>query len=246
MRVARADGVDYSGVHEPIARADTESLREVNLTLPFHFPSQPAPSFVLQIFERYASVRGEDGRAFMTSDDFVRKYLGMYEEEHFNPGSVAIVAGAADTTKDGLISFEEFKVAFPLASARDGDGWGENLQAFEAVLCSPDALYLTAFEMFDTNASDNVSFDEFKRIIRHTAPVSALDFDFDGDFIKLHFGKDKRRDIGYLDFCQLLHDFYEEQGVQAFKKFDTKKSVRFLLLLSIIIIINQTADRCRA
>ena len=74
-----------------------------------------------------------------------------------------------DTTKDGFISFEEFS-------------------AFEAVLCSPDALYLTAFEMFDTNASDNVSFEEFRRIIRHTAPVSALSFDFDSDFIKLYFG----------------------------------------------------------
>lgn len=49
------------------------------------------------------------------------------------------------------------------------------------------------------------------------------DFNFDSEFIKLYFGNDKKRSIGYLDFCQLLHDFYEEQGVQAFKNYDRQK-----------------------
>lgn len=77
--------------------------------------------------------------------------------------------------------------------------------------------------MFDTNASESITFDEFQRIIRLTQPVIEADFDFDSEFIKLYFGRDKKRAIGYLDFCQLLHDFYEEQGVQAFKKYDRQK-----------------------
>lgn len=69
----------------------------------------------------------------------------------------------------GLISFDEFS-------------------AFEASLCSPDALYLTAFEIFDNNASESITADEFEKVIRHTTPVSNLDFDFNSDFIKRYFG----------------------------------------------------------
>ena len=34
-------------------------------------------------------------------------------------------------------------------------------QAFEGLLCLPDALYLTAFQLFDTNGSGLVSFGWF-------------------------------------------------------------------------------------
>ena len=63
-----------------------------------------------------------------------------------------------------------------------------------------------------------------------------MDFDFSSDFIKKYFGafvvssshlpclfRKKNRSIGYHAFTQLLHDFYEEQGIQAFKKFDKKE-----------------------
>ncbi|CAJ0957825.1 unnamed protein product, partial [Mesorhabditis belari] len=158
------------------------------------------PEHLRPIFEKYASTN-RNGKKFMTSEDFIRRFLGLYTEENFNEETVRLLASAADTTKDGDISFEEFC-------------------AFEAILCSPDALYLTAFELFDKNSSDSITCDEFKAIISHTMPLHDMDFDFDSDFIKKYFGKDKTRSIGYYAFCQLLHDFYEEQGIQAFKKFD--------------------------
>ncbi|VDO89185.1 unnamed protein product [Haemonchus placei] len=49
-----------------------------------------------------------------------------------------------------------------------------------------------------------------------------MDFDFNSEFIKKYFGADKKRSINYHAFCQLLHDFYEEQGQQAFKRYDKK------------------------
>jgi len=58
----------------------------------------------------------------MTSEDFVQKFLGLYKTPDYHPGSLKILAGMIDTSKDGLISFTEF-------------------QAFEALLCVPDALY---------------------------------------------------------------------------------------------------------
>lgn len=33
-------------------------------------------------------------------------------------------------------------------------------QAFEGVLCQPDALYKTAFQMFDTNGSGSITHGE--------------------------------------------------------------------------------------
>lgn len=50
-----------------------------------------------------------------------------------------LLAGIADTSKDGLISFAEF-------------------QAFEGLLCTPDALYKTAFQLFDTKGDGTVSY----------------------------------------------------------------------------------------
>uniref|UniRef100_A0A915I026 EF-hand domain-containing protein n=1 Tax=Romanomermis culicivorax TaxID=13658 RepID=A0A915I026_ROMCU len=184
------DSVDYStALTQLVKRADPSDLRE--------------------IFGRYASITDyKNGGKFMTPEDFVRKYLGLCMEENFNKEAVKLIASAADTSKDGLISFDEF-------------------QAFENILRSPDALYQTAFEIFDTNASKTVTFDEFQRIIRLTQPVIEANFDFDCQFIKSYFGADKKRAITYFDFCQLLHDFYEEQGVQAFKKFD-KSNLGFI------------------
>lgn len=50
-----------------------------------------------------------------------------------------LLAGIADTSKDGLISFAEF-------------------QAFEGLLCAPDALYKTAFQLFDTSGDGSVTY----------------------------------------------------------------------------------------
>ncbi|KAK6027713.1 EF hand [Ostertagia ostertagi] len=149
------------------------------------------PDVLRPIFERFASKADSDGKKYMTSEDFIRKYLGLYTEENYNKETVRMLASAADTTKDGDIS--------------------------------PDALYLTAFEMFDRNASDSITCDEFEAVIRHTEPLHDMDdFDFNSDFIKKYFGADKKRSINYYAFTQLLHDFYEEQGIQAFKRYDKK------------------------
>lgn len=97
-----------------IKRASTDKLRE--------------------IFARYATQQ-INGELFMTSEDFVRGFLG----QSYNEDSVTLLAGIADTSKDGLISFAEF-------------------QAFEGLLCTPDALYKTAFQLFDRNGNGSVTY----------------------------------------------------------------------------------------
>ncbi|KAF3424680.1 hypothetical protein E2986_12750 [Frieseomelitta varia] len=149
---------------------------------------------------QYAS-REKNGERFMTPSDFVRSYLGLYTNPDYNPDSVNLLAGIVDTSKDGLISFAEF-------------------QAFEGLLCVPDALYKTAFQLFDTNGNGMVAFDEFAEVMKKTELHQRMPFNMDSSFIKLYFGKDKRRLINYPEFSQFLHDFHEEYATEAFKKFD--------------------------
>ncbi|XP_072757373.1 electrogenic aspartate/glutamate antiporter Aralar, mitochondrial isoform X1 [Anoplolepis gracilipes] len=153
-----------------------------------------------EIFNQYAT-QEKNGEKFMTSSDFVRSYLGLYTDADYNPDSVNLLAGIVDTSKDGLISFAEF-------------------QAFEGLLCVPDALYKTAFQLFDTNGNGMVAFDEFVEVMRKTVLHQKMPFNMDSSFVKLYFGKDKKRLISYAEFSQFLHDFHEEYATEAFKKFD--------------------------
>ncbi|KAK6631068.1 Calcium-binding mitochondrial carrier protein Aralar1 [Polyplax serrata] len=153
-----------------------------------------------EIFNKYASTE-KDGVRYMTSNDFIRGYLGIYTADDRNDESVGLLAGIVDPRKDGLISFSEF-------------------QAFEGLLCLPDALYKTAFQLFDINGNGMVSFDEFSEVIKKTTLHQRVPFDMDGGFIKLYFGKDKKRVISYAEFSQFLHDFHEEYATEAFRRFD--------------------------
>lgn len=103
-----------------------------------------------------------------------------------------LLAGIADTSKDGLISFSEF-------------------QAFEGLLCAPDALYRTAFQLFDRKGNGSISYgkqtiwkhplvsiliiflaiflEDFADVVQKTELHSKIPFSLDGTFIKRYFGE---------------------------------------------------------
>lgn len=159
-----------------------------------------------EIFDNYASL-DLDGVKFMTDEDFVIKYLGLLPQKNYNKESLHLLCGVLDQSKEGRISFSEF-------------------QAFEGSLCVPDALYKTAFQLFDTNGNGSVSFDEFVAIISKTTLHQNIPFNFESesDFIKLYFGKEKNRQINYIEFSQFLHDFHDEYASVAFKAKDSEGS----------------------
>ena len=153
------------------------------------------------VFDKYASTI-VDGVPYMTDEDFVVKFLQLFPSENYNKNSVKLLCGILDQTKDGLISFEEF-------------------DNFEGRLCVPDALYRTAFQLFDTDGSGTVSFEEFCEIIQETTLHQKIPFPLEtSDFVKLYFGKDKKRVITYAEFSQFLHDFHDEYALVAFKAKD--------------------------
>jgi solute carrier family 25 aspartate/glutamate transporter 12/13 len=101
------------------------------------------------IFDKYANAE-VDGETYMTDEDFIVGYLKLFPEKNYNEDSAKVLCGILDQSKDGFISFNEFA-------------------AFEGRLCIPDALYRTAFQLFDTNGNGSVSYDEFVEIISKTS-----------------------------------------------------------------------------
>ncbi|KAK2721465.1 calcium-binding mitochondrial carrier protein Aralar1-like isoform X2 [Artemia franciscana] len=167
-----------------LKRADTEKLKAV--------------------FEKYASTV-KNGEKYMTTTDFVRGFLGLYQHLNYNPDAVRVIGSVADTSKDGLISFVEF-------------------QAFEGLLCAPDALYQTAFQLFDVDGSGCVTFENFAEVLKQTDIHQRIPFDLDNEFIKVYFGKDRKRKINYSEFSHFLHDFNQQYAIVAFKRYDPEGS----------------------
>ncbi|XP_042281806.1 calcium-binding mitochondrial carrier protein Aralar1-like isoform X2 [Thunnus maccoyii] len=141
----------------------------------------------------------------MTPKDFVQRYLGLHTQPQHNPKTVGLIAGVADTTKDGLISFQEFL-------------------AFESVLCAPDALFIVAFQLFDKTGTGNISFENVRDIFSQTTVHHHIPFNWDCEFIKLHFGHERNRHLSYTEFTQFLQELQLEHARQAFAQKDKNKS----------------------
>lgn len=157
------------------------------------------------IFNKYATQTIHNQKA-IKSEDLITKYLGLFSDnKNINEKTLKIFANMVDLDKDGLITYDEFKL-------------------FEELLCSPDNLFKCAFQLFDTRGDRLISFDNFKDVISQTKINQVIAFNFNCDFITNHFGKDKQKQINYQEFSQLIHDFHEEHAIQAFKSFDEKSN----------------------
>uniref|UniRef100_A0A8C8K7R9 EF-hand domain-containing protein n=1 Tax=Oncorhynchus tshawytscha TaxID=74940 RepID=A0A8C8K7R9_ONCTS len=154
---------------------------------------------------QHASVVDADGEKLMTPGDFVQKYLGLHTQIHHNPKTVQLIAGVADTTKDGLISFQEFL-------------------AFESALCVPDALFIVVFQLFNKTGTGDISFENVRDIFSQTTVHHHIPFNWDCEFICLHFGHDRKKSLGYLEFTQFLQELQLEHARQAFAQKDKNKS----------------------
>ncbi|XP_064397887.1 electrogenic aspartate/glutamate antiporter SLC25A13, mitochondrial-like [Halichondria panicea] len=152
------------------------------------------------VFNKYASVTKED-QSFLSYDDFVVSFLQLVDKDT-PPDTVRQLAAAADTTKSGLISFDEFR-------------------SFETMLISPDYIPRLAFKLFDKDKRSRVSFSNFKAVLGATSIHTKVPFNFDSNFLKLYFGQNLSLELGYHEFCQLLQSLPTEHARQAFSSCDT-------------------------
>ncbi|GAB1286420.1 Calcium-binding mitochondrial carrier protein Aralar1 [Apodemus speciosus] len=137
-----------------------------------HTTKRGDPHELRNIFLQYASTE-VDGEHYMTPEDFVQRYLGLYNDPNSNPKIVQLLAGVADQTKDGLISYQEKNVK----------------------------------EIFG------------QTIIHHHIP-----FNWDCEFIRLHFGHNRKKHLNYVEFTQFLQELQLEHARQAFALKDKSKS----------------------
>lgn len=66
-------------------------------------------------------------------------------------------------------------------------------------------LWITIFSLFFSFLSE-----EFAEVMKKTVLNHRIPFNMDSDFIKLYFGKDKKRLINYAEFSQFLHVSWKE------------------------------------
>ena len=75
---------------------------------------------------------------------------------------------------------------------------------FESLLSASDSLFRLAFQLFDRQGQGFITFDDFQYVISATKQFKEFPFNFDSDFVQLHFGAKRQRQITYREFTQIL------------------------------------------
>ncbi|KAI0785337.1 mitochondrial carrier [Irpex lacteus] len=145
-----------------------------------------------------------NGEKYLNPDQFVNAIAPKSDlSSKIGRAQFATLFRVADTTKRGLVSWDDFVV-------------------FETILKRPDADYWIAFQYFDVDNSGTITYDEFKNVFKSTITSDNIPFDFDGDWVKLYLGKkDGTHVLGYNEFTQLMKGLQGERLRQAFKFFDS-------------------------
>ncbi|KAJ4472603.1 mitochondrial carrier domain-containing protein [Lentinula edodes] len=143
-----------------------------------------------------------NGERYLDPDSFVNAIAPTGDLSKIGKAQFAILFKVADSSKRGLVSWEDFIV-------------------FETLLKRPDADYWMAFQFFDVDNSGYIDFDEFKNVMSANIGSDAIPFDFDCDWVRLYLGKKNGAHVlGYNEFTQLMKGLQGERLRQAFKYLD--------------------------
>ena len=158
-------------------------------------------------FDKHASLVEEDGKKYMSIDDFTN----------------AIAPGGMDYHKIGR---DQYKLLFKVADRSETGrvsltDWGN----FSSLLAKPDAEYEIAFRLFDIDGNGSVSFDEFLRMYNENKTPSPFEFDWGCNWVNLYMGSGKKRhEMSYPQFSQMLRGLQGERVRQAFHFYDPKNT----------------------
>ncbi|KAJ7751204.1 mitochondrial carrier domain-containing protein [Mycena maculata] len=153
-----------------------------------------------RIFDANAKV--VNGEKYLDTESFVNAIAPSGDLSRIGRAQFAILFRVADTSRRGLVSWEDFTV-------------------FETVLKRPDADYWMAFQYFDVDHSGFIDYNEFKTVFSANVGPDAIPFDFDCDWVKLYLGKKNGSHVlGYHEFTQLMKGLQGERLRQAFKYLD--------------------------
>ncbi|PSR71088.1 hypothetical protein PHLCEN_2v13057 [Hermanssonia centrifuga] len=139
---------------------------------------------------------------FLNVEQFVNAIAPKADLTKTGRAQYATLFRVADTSKRGLVSWDDFVI-------------------FETILKRPDADYYMAFQYFDVDNSGTITYNEFKNVFNSTIGPDSVPFDFDGDWVKLYLGKKNGTHVlGYNEFSQLMKGLQGERLRQSFKYFD--------------------------
>ncbi|KAJ7597398.1 mitochondrial inner membrane protein [Mycena floridula] len=149
-----------------------------------------------------ANAKVVNGDKYLDQDSFVNAIAPKEDLSRIGRAQFGILFRVADTSKRGLLSWDDFTV-------------------FETLLKRPDADYWMAFQYFDVDNSGYISYEEFKNVFSANIGPGAIPFDFDCDWVKLYLGKNNGSHVlGYNEFTQLMKGLQGERLRQAFKYLD--------------------------
>jgi len=187
---------------EPVASSSLERLlltRSVS----------PEQQYALRkrVFEKFASIQLGDGQKYMNQEDFVSAIAPGEDYKKIQREQFALLFRIADNTGKGLISFQDFIV-------------------FENLLSKPDAEYEIAFRLFDVQSKGKITVDQFKEILASNVGLGGVPFNFDCDWLKYYVGwnENKKHELDYEEFTQLLKGLQAERLRQEFKYYDDEGS----------------------
>nr|GAT57466.1 mitochondrial inner membrane protein [Mycena chlorophos] len=143
-----------------------------------------------------------NGEKYLDPETFVNAIAPSGDLSKIGRSQFGILFRVADTSKRGLVSWDDFIV-------------------FETLLKRPDADYWIAFQYFDVDNSGFIDYNEFKTVFSASIGADAIPFDFDCDWVKLYLGKKNGSHVlGYHEFTQLMKGLQGERIRQAFKYLD--------------------------
>ncbi|XP_025008374.2 calcium-binding mitochondrial carrier protein Aralar1 isoform X4 [Gallus gallus] len=126
-------------------------------------------------------------------------------------------AASSSRLKTGLLMHPELHFSVWLISFQE-------FLAFESVLCTPDAIFIVAFQLFDKSGNGEVTFANVKEVFEQTTTHHQIPFNWDCEFIRLHFGHNRKKHLNYTEFTQFLQELQSEHARQAFSLKDKNKS----------------------
>ncbi|PPQ63823.1 hypothetical protein CVT24_009773 [Panaeolus cyanescens] len=142
-----------------------------------------------------------NGEKFLDTESFVNA-VAPAGDLKIGREQYAILFRIADTSRRGLVSWDDFTV-------------------FQTLLKRPDADYWMAFQYFDVDHSGYIDYNEFKTVFSANLGPDAIPFDFNCDWVKLYLGtKNGQHVLGYNEFTQLMKGLQGERLRQAFQYLD--------------------------
>lgn len=96
--------------------------------------------------------------------------------------------------------------------------------SFDNLLGKSDAEYEIAFRLFDTDGTGSIKSDTFQKIYEQNRGQDSIPFDFNSEWASLYIGgKQRRHEMTYPQFAQMMRGLQGERIRQAFHLYDKDK-----------------------